>query len=72
MAEVYQQTLSLYTVRMSSKIDAYKKVVILAAPLREMTPTLIARLCPDYVFEVDLVREECLRLKDRVLYDSDP
>ena len=72
MAEVYQQTLSLDTVRMSSKIDAYKKVMILAAPLREMTPTLIARLCPDYVFEVDLVREECLRLKDRVLTDSDP
>lgn len=72
VAEILVHTLNGDTVVMSSKVDAYKKVMTLAAPLREMDPSLLSRLCPDYVFDVDLVRGACLRQKERMLDTSDP
>jgi hypothetical protein len=72
VAEILVHTLNGDTVVMSSKVDAYKKVMTLAASLGEMDPSLLSRLCPDYVFDVNVIRGACLRQKERILDTSDP
>ena len=58
--------------RVSGKDGAAKKMIRIAALLREMEPARLEIMCPDYTFEVSTFWSECVRHLDRHMGDADP